>query len=119
LFSAKNIIGPDHPVMVEMFSQQIVGMLCCFIDLFNYVISVLNPLITSINFQTKVLFKAADSQAKGETTAIKLCAHPSQQKVFRSSRYAETACHARVHLGPHSLLNSTEFKDWLAGGPAN
>ena len=25
------IIGPEHPVMVEMFAQPIVGALCCFI----------------------------------------------------------------------------------------
>ena len=68
---AKNIISPDQPVMVEMFTQPIVGTLCCFIDLFNYIISALNHFaLMSGHFQTKVLFEAADSQAKGETTAI-------------------------------------------------
>ncbi len=34
------------------------------------------------NFQTKVLFKAADSQGKGETTAIQNSEHPKQQNFF-------------------------------------
>ena len=69
--------------MVEMFTQPIVGTLCCFIDLFNYIISALNHFaLMSGHFQTKVLFEAADSQAKGETTAIQLRTHPSQQNFF-------------------------------------
>ncbi len=38
--------------------------------------------LMAANFQTKVLFEAADSQAKGETTPIQLRTHPSQQKFF-------------------------------------
>lgn len=40
-------------------------------------------------------------------------------KILRSSRYTETGCSDWAHLEPHSLMNSTEYKDWLVGGPAN
>ena len=40
-------------------------------------------------------------------------------KNLRSSRYTETGCSDWAHLEPHSLMNSTEYKDWLVGGPAN
>jgi hypothetical protein len=69
------------------------------------------------DFQTKVLFEAADSQVKGETTVIQLHTHPSQQRFF--ALLGKTACRARAYLEPHSPPNSTEFEDWLVGGPAN
>ncbi len=43
----------------------------------------LNPLIwLAGNFQSKVLFETEDSEAKGETTAVQLRNHPSQEKFF-------------------------------------
>ncbi len=84
-------------------------------------------LITSLLWQaiskTKVLFEAADSPAKGEITAIQLCTHPSQQKFFDLLDTPKLhAAHNHIlkfRLELHSLLNSTEFKDWLVGCPAN
>ncbi len=34
------------------------------------------------NFQSKVLFDTKNSEAKGETTAVRLRDHPSQEKFF-------------------------------------
>ncbi len=34
------------------------------------------------NFQSKILFETKDSEAKGETTAVQICKHPSQEEFF-------------------------------------
>ena len=64
-------------------AQQIVGTLCCFV--FYIVVEPSDPCAgLAGTFLSKVLFdsETKDSEDGGETTAIQIRNHPSQQKFF-------------------------------------
>ncbi len=73
------IIRPDHQVVVEMMAQPEVGTLYCF--MFHIVVESSDHFAWPAgNFL--VLFKAKDSETAGETTAVQIRKHPSQEKFF-------------------------------------
>ena len=75
------IMDDDHPAIVEMFNQRIIGALCPMsMNLSSLKFN--NCVLRTGNFQAKILFENKDSQAKGETTVLQNRAHPSQQKFF-------------------------------------
>ena len=72
-----------HPVVAEMMAQPIlvVGTLYCFL-LHVVVESPDHCAWLAGNFQSKVLFETKHSEAAGETTAVQIRNHPSQEKFF-------------------------------------
>ncbi len=75
------IMADDHPAIVEMFNQRIIGALCSMsMNLSSLKFN--NCVLQTGNFQAKILFENKDFQAKGETTVLQDRAHSSQQKFF-------------------------------------